>query len=347
MKQIEFSSVGRPEEVVRYAEAEMPPNPAAGEVLVKVLAFPVNPADLLTLQGVYPPLDTSTNAIGNEAIGVISAVGDGVRGLAVSDRVILLGHNNWREYRLVRAAEVLKISADGDILQQAGLKVNPATAALLLQGFVELGEGEWLVQNAANSAVGRSVIQLARLSGIKTVNVVRRADVVEELRGLGASVVLQDGDDLPRRIQAATGDAPIKLGIDSVGGPATDRLASCLDSGAMLVVYGAMSGAQSVINPGTLVFRDIRIRGFWLSKHLNDAPRETLAALYGRLDELAGSGRLVTSIDSVFPAHDIANAVRRASQAGIGGKVLVAFDTGVLASLPHIGGAAARPGGSS
>ena len=118
MKQIEFSMIGKPEDVVRYADAEMPSSPAAGEVLVKVLAFPINPADLLTLQGVYPRLDAGTNAIGNEAVGEISAVGDDVGGFAVGDRVILLGLNNWREYRLAKAGEVLKMSAGGDVFAQ-------------------------------------------------------------------------------------------------------------------------------------------------------------------------------------------------------------------------------------
>jgi mitochondrial enoyl-[acyl-carrier protein] reductase / trans-2-enoyl-CoA reductase len=325
MKQIEFVSSGRPVDVVRYADADTPSQPLSDQVLVKVLAFPINPADLLTMQGIYPRLDADTRAIGNEAVGEVSAVGPDVRNLAPGDRVILLALNNWREYRLVSAHDVIRLSPQGDVLQQAALKVNPATACLLLESFIELKAGDWIIQNAANSAVSRATIQLASLAGIRTVNVVRRTDVMEELKALGADAVLFDGEDLPQRVQAATGNAPISLGIDSVGGAATDRIASCLAAGATLVIYGAMSGAQSTINPGTVVFKDLRIRGLWLTQYLASAARDTVGALYRRLDELSTSGRLVTRIDSVFTADAIKDAVRRASESGIDGKVMVRF----------------------
>jgi trans-2-enoyl-CoA reductase len=325
MKQIEFSAPGTPEEVVSFADAEAPPAPGTGEVLVRVLAFPINPADLLAMQGTYPRLDSSTRAIGNEAVGEISAVGDAVTGLALGDRVLLLSLNNWRECRLVGAHEVIKVSPGGGVMQQSGLKVNPATASLLLRHFVRLKAGDWIIQNAANSAVGRAVIQLARIHGIKIVNVVRRPDVVDELRAVGGDVVLPDGGDLAERAAAATGNAAIHLGLDCIGGLATDRLASCLGPGATLVIYGAMSGEPVAIAPGNLVFKDISVRGFWLTKYLLNAPRESIGALYRELDELSTSGRLVMKIDSVFRANEIKRAVRRASQSGIDGKVIVTF----------------------
>ena len=326
MKQVEFVVAAPPEEVVRCAEAEAPAAPGPNDVLVKVLAFPINPADLLTMQGIYPRADATTPAIGNEAAGEIAAVGGNVRDLAVGDRVILLSLNNWREYRLVNAREVVKISPRGDILQQAGLKVNPATADLLFSQFVELEPGSWIIQNAANSAVGRAAIQLARISGIRTVNIVRRPDVVDELKALGAEIVLLDGDDLPGRVAEQVENAPILLGMDCVGGTATDRIASCLGQGATLVVYGAMSGQTAAIGPGTIVFNDLRIRGFWLTRYLSNASRDTTETFYRRLDDLSASGRLLTKIDSVFRADDIKSAVRRACQAGLDGKVIVRFN---------------------
>jgi NADPH:quinone reductase-like Zn-dependent oxidoreductase len=325
MKQIEFASPGIPEDVVHCADAPLPGDPAAGEVLVKVLAFPINPADLLTMQGIYPRLDPTTRAIGNEAVGEIVAVGEDVDGLAPGDRVIPLALNNWCEYRRLKAAEVIKVSAQGDALQQAGLKVNPATAQLLLHDIVELKPGDWIIQNAANSAVSRAVIQLSRLGGIRTMNIVRRMDVVDELNALGGDAVLLDGENLSGRVRAASDGAPISLGVDSVGGEATDRVASCLAPGATLVVYGAMSGAPCSVGPGAIVFNDLRIRGLWLSKYLMSASRPAVETLYQRLDALMAAGRLLTRIDSVFRADDIKRAVQRASQSGIDGKVMVEF----------------------
>jgi len=326
VKQIEFATAGKPEDVVRYADAPAPSATAPDNVLVKIMAFPINPADLLTMQGIYPRLGTATRAIGNEAVGEIAAVGADVRDFVPGDRVIMLSLDNWREYRLVKASEVVKVSPHGDILQQSGLKVNPATASLLLRQFVELKAGNWIIQNAANSAVGRAAIQLALISGVRTVNLVRRSNVMDELKALGAHAVLLDGDDLAGRVRAATGNAPILLGIDSVGGAATDRIASCLSPGATLVIYGAMSGEPATVAPGAVVFNDLRIRGLWLSKYLMSAPRDAIDVLYRRLDELSVSGRLATKIDSVFSADDIKGAVRRASEAGINGKVVVRFN---------------------
>jgi mitochondrial enoyl-[acyl-carrier protein] reductase / trans-2-enoyl-CoA reductase len=326
MKQIEFTAVGRPEDVVYCADAEPPGGPGPNEVVVRVLAFPINPADLLTMQGVYPRLDAGSRTIGNEAVGEIVTAGEDVGGLAPGDRVILLSLNNWRQYRRLKATEVLKVSPRGDVRQQAGLKVNPATASLLLHEFVRLRPGDWLIQNAANSAVSRAIIQLACLAGVRTANLIRRAEVADELRALGADVVLLDGDDLPSRLQAEIGAVPLSLGIDSIGGAATDRIAACLSGGATLVVYGAMSGSQCSINPGTIVFKDLRIRGLWLSQYLTAASRDAIEGLYRRLDTLVASGNLVTRIDSVFRADDIKSAVRRASQASIDGKVIVEFE---------------------
>jgi NADPH:quinone reductase-like Zn-dependent oxidoreductase len=197
---------------------------------------------------------------------------------------------------------------------------------MLLSDFVELQIGDWIVQNAANSSVGRAAIQLARLSGIRTVNVVRRSDVIDELKALGGDVVLPDGEDLAEHIAAATKNAPVRLGIDSVGGRATNRIASCLEPGGTLVIYGAMSGELAAIAPGTIVFKDLRVRGLWLSKRLQSASRDAIDVLYRGLDELSVSGRLVAKIDSVFRADDIRNAVQRASQPGIDGKVIVTFN---------------------
>src|SRR5260370_31772834 len=124
MKQIEFSAPGDPDEVVSYADAETPPAVGNDEVLVRIQAFPVNPADLLTMRGIYPRLDSSTRAIGNEAIGEISAVGDAVAGLAPGNRGLLLSLHNWREYRLVEASDLIKRSPQRELSQPSGPKVH-------------------------------------------------------------------------------------------------------------------------------------------------------------------------------------------------------------------------------
>ncbi|MBS0521497.1 MAG: 2-enoyl thioester reductase domain-containing protein [Proteobacteria bacterium] len=326
MRQIEFTAPGIPHEVVACAEVPDPSAPGLNEILVRVRAFPINPADLLTLRGIYPRPNEDTRALGNEAVGEVAATGDGVKDLVVGDRVMLLSLNNWRELRRVKRQEVIKLSSRGDIIRQCGIKVNPATAHLLLTGFVTLKAGDWIIQDAANSGVGRLVIQFARIAGIRTVNVVRRLELANELKTLGGDVVVPDGGDLRQRVAAATNGAALALGFDCVGGAAAGRLASCLGNGGTLVVYGAMSGEQIAVDPALIVFGDLCVRGLWLTRYLTAMPAHQVVSLYEFLDKTMIAGDLVSGIDSVFRAEDIKSAVDRASQPGLDGKVVVRFD---------------------
>ena len=137
----------------------------------------------------------------------------------------------------------------------AVLKVNPATALLLLETYTALSPGDWVIQNAANSAVGRALIALAAAKGIRTINVVRRQELADELRALGGDHVLADADDLAGHV-TALGGAQIQLAIDAVGGVSTGRLAGCLSTGGTLVAYGAVSGEPMRIDPARMVFGD-------------------------------------------------------------------------------------------
>lgn len=327
MKQIQFHRSGPPGEVAQCVEVADLEISAPDDVLVAVELFPINPADLLTMRGVYPRSDPASSTLGTEALGIVEAVGVSVVDLAPGDRVILLSTDNWSQKKLVKADQVVRVSPDADRFQLATLKVNPATAALLLTGFVELRPGDWFLQNAANSAVGRAAVQIARSRGVRTVNVVRREDAILDLKGIGADVVLLDGDELPQRVAEATGGASLRLAADAVGGASTNRLASCLAANGTLVVYGAMSGEAAIVNPGLLVFQDIVARGFWLTRHLASAPRADIVQLYADLGRLVDSGRLVSKVDTVFRAEEIKAAVTRASETGGAGKVFVTFET--------------------
>jgi trans-2-enoyl-CoA reductase len=325
MKQIQFSRTGIPSEVVECVEVDDPVISALGDVRVRIETFPINPADLLTLQGYYPRSNPDSRTLGVEALGCVEAVGPSVTDLAPGDRVIPLTGDNWTERKVMKTHELLRVSPTLDPLRAASLKVNPATAHLLLTAFVGLKPGDWFLQNAANSAVGRAVIQIAHNRGIRTLNIIRRADDIPELKMIGADVVLLDSDDLPRRVTAATGGAEVRLAADAVAGSATNRLASCLAEKGTLVVYGAMSGEAAMLNPGLAVFQDISFRGFWLTRYLATADRPDVARLYGELQGLAESGTLIGSVDSVFAADEIKAAVKRASERESKGKIFVRF----------------------
>ena len=172
------------------------------------------------------------------------------------------------------AAKLIPLPNEADPKQLSMMTVNPPTAALMLSEFVDLKPGDWVMQNVANSGVGSYLIQLAKIRGFRTVNIVRRDSAVADVKALGGDVVLVDGEKLSKRVKEATGDAKILLGIDAVGGEATDRLASCLSAGATLVNYGMMSGEPCQISPKYFVFNDITLKGFWLAKWFRNSTRD-------------------------------------------------------------------------
>jgi trans-2-enoyl-CoA reductase len=205
------------------------------------------------------------------------------------------------------------------------LKINPMTAWRLLHDYVDLARGDWLIQNAANSAAGRAVIQIARELGYKTVNVVRRSELVDELRADGGDVVLVDSENLRREVADAIGGAPIHLGLNAVGGESALRLANCLAAGAMLVTYGAMSLQPLKIPNGLLIFKDLRLRGIWINKWYDNAiPAQRMEA-FQHLFEMAKRGLLQTKVEKAYPLSEAKTAVAHAARGQRSGKIIFEF----------------------
>jgi trans-2-enoyl-CoA reductase len=326
VRQITFHTTGRPADVAECVDVPDPILTTDDQILVRVDAFPINPADLLLFRGIYPRNPANGDALGNEATGIVEAVGAAVRDIAPGDRVISLRTDNWREWLLLREHELIRLSPDIGRETAAVLKVNPATALLLLETYAALSPADWVIQNAANSAVGRALIALAAAKGLRTINIVRRQELADELRALGGDHVLLDGDDLAGHVTALTGGAQIRLAVDAVGGASTGRLAGCLSTGGTLVTYGAMSGDPMRIDPGRLVFRDLRLRGFWLTRYLAETLRADIVALYQRLSALARTGALAPEVSGRFHVLDIKVALAHAEETMGQGKTLVSFD---------------------
>lgn len=316
-----------PQDVIHAVEFT-PPALTAGQALVAVLAAPINPSDLLMLTGQYGMLPPLPAVGGSEGAGRVVEIGPDVTGISVGQTVLLpAGSGTWTTHLVANARRLVPIPDGADPLQLAMLTVNPATASLLLTEFVTLAPGDWVVQNLANSAVGGYLVQLAKLRGFRTVNVVRRESAVASVLADGGDVVLVDGDalggDLPARVKAATSGAAIRLGIDAVGGAATDRLARCLSEGATLVNYGMMSGEACRVTPASFIFNDITLRGFWLAKWFPKASREAQRALYAELTALIAMGKLSARIGATYPVSQIKEAVAAANAGGRDGKILV------------------------
>lgn len=312
-----------PQDVIEAVEFDAPVL-EAGQVLVEVLASPINPSDVLTLTGEYGMLPPLPAVGGHEGVGRIAAAGPGADALPIGQTVLLpVGSGTWATHVVADLRKLVPLPNEADPLQLSMATVNPPTASLMLSEFVDLQPGEWVIQNAANSGVGAYLIQLAKARGLKTVNVVRRESAVASLDGSGGDVVVVDGDDLAKRVAEATGRAKIRLGIDAVAGKATGRLSECLAEGGVLVNYGAMSGEPCVVAPRSFVFRDITLRGFWLAKWFRSATPVQQMTVYGDLTQRIASGELRARIGATYDVKDIKLAVAAAAAGERDGKILV------------------------
>jgi NADPH:quinone reductase-like Zn-dependent oxidoreductase len=324
MKRASYAQRGPvPQDLIDAVDFELPPL-ATGQALIEVLAAPINPSDVLTITGQYGMLPPLPAIGGNEGVGRVAALGPDTVGPAIGQTVLLpVGCGSWSTHVVADAKRLMPLPNEADPKQLAMMTVNPPTALLMLQQFVELAPGDWVIQNAANSGVGSYLIQLAAMRGIRTVNIVRREAAVAAVQSDGGDVVLIDGDRLAKRVSEATGGARIKLGIDAVGGAATDRLASCLAEGGVLVNYGMMSGEPCQVSPASFVFRDITLRGFWLAKWFRSATPQQQMQVYGEVAQGIASGKLHTRIAATYPVERIREAVAAAAVGERDGKILV------------------------
>ena len=323
MKIAQFREFGPPHGVISCVEVDDPSEPVNDEVLIEIEAFPINPADLLTLSGNYAVRPSLPATLGAEAVGRVVKIGQKVEELSVGDRVIPLGRENWVQWKLERESSVIKLP-DLDIYQAAMLKVNPATAWFMLHNYRTLKEGDALIQNAANSGVGRTLIKLAESKGIKTINIVRRPELASLLQDqYGAFSVLVSDDNIEDEVRTLTKDKSLLLAIDAIGDAATRLLANCLQPGGIVINYGLLSGHPCQIDSYDLIFREITLTGFWLAKVLPQTPLDQLTSMYTELAQMMVEGNLYVPVEQTYPIDDIKGAVAHAERYGRGGKILV------------------------
>jgi trans-2-enoyl-CoA reductase len=313
---------GDPPDVARCEQIEVPPL-MTGQVRIRMLFAPINPADLNVLQGTYATLPMLPAVPGGEGVGEIEEIGTDVSGFNLGDRVLLpAGLGSWRERLNIEGARLIRVPAGIEAEQAAMLRVNPATAYRMLHDFVPLAPGDWVIQNASNSGVGRSVIQICAAKGWRTINLVRREELVAELEGVGAEAVIVEGDQVEERVKQLTGDAPVLLALNAVGGESALRLANALSAQGTLVTYGAMGRKPLRVTNAHLIFKDLRVRGFWVTQWYQEATIANRDAMFAELFELSCSKRLYTPIDAVFGLEDVVAALTRAGEGGRSGKVL-------------------------
>lgn len=317
---VQINAFGKPWDVVETITLPDPGAPGAGEVVVDMEFSPINPSDLVLMRGVYGVKPKLPAPVGTEGVARVTKIGSGVTGLKEGDRVLFpRGTSTWLTRSKVKAEHLFALPAAADPQQLSMLMVNPPTAYLMLTEYVALKKGDWVIQSAGNSAVGRAVIAIARQMGVHTVSVVRRPELIDELKKLGADVVLVEGPDLAKRVAEATGKAKIMLALDSVGGPGLMALNDCLANGGMLVAYGVMSGGPGPFFTAPNIFRDLTLKGFWLMNWFNRNPERVLE-IQKQMASWIADGTIFTPVEATYPLDQSAAAISHAAKGT--GKIL-------------------------
>lgn len=324
MRAIQYEQFGDPATVLAIVEEQVEA-PRPDEVVVAVEATPVMLNDLYHVNGKADFRRPLPAVPGNQGVGRIAAAG-AQSGWREGDRVFLPSKGGtWRDRILCPATGLFRAPEGGDPVQLSLVSGNLLTAYLMLRYIRPLHAGEWIVQNASNSNCGGYVIRLARAWGMRTVNIVRRPSLVDPLKKMGADAVVLDDEHLTEAVQAATGGAPILLGLDAVAGAATDRMARCLAPNGIVATYGFISSTEARISVGAMMFNAISLIGFFKSRTFAEQTRERQREIYDEMGRMVVDGRVWGEIAGVFPFSSFGEAVRLAAQTGTGrhGKVIL------------------------
>lgn len=323
-KRLRFDAFGKPEGALR-CESFALPQATENTARVRILAAPINPADLNTIEGTYGHKPDLPATPGIEGHGVVEDCPCGT--FQSGDRVIFLKRaDTWASHTLVSVSSIFRVPDEIDPLQAAMLKVNPATAWRLLHGFENLAAGDWVVQNLGNSAVGRCVIQLCRELGYRCVSFVRRECQIDQLSALGADHVFVDDENGASAAKEILQGANASVAFNAVGGDSALRLMKLLRESGTHVTYGAMGRKPITLPNGLLIFRDIRIRGLWVTKWVDSAPPNEVGEVYQKLADLVSKGKVVQPVDRSFPLDDWKDALARLDEPDRAGKVLFRMD---------------------
>ena len=322
MLKVKFNNIGNPAEELYISEETVVSRIAKDEVLIEVLFFPINPADLLLVQGKYASKPKLPSCIGSECIAKVKETGSEVKRFNAGDIVLPLSRDNWTQEKIVKESELINLyKKDINLLQASMLKVNPASAYLMLNNYMKINKDDFVIQNAANSGVGNYIIQLCKMYGIKSINFVRRIELEAELKKIGANFVF-DLNSYKDKIDFIK-NTKVKLFIDAISGKELNSIANLLPANATIINYGLLSNEAMQLDPHNTIFKNITLRGFWLTLWLMRMESKEKENLYLYLANLIIEEKIFTRIEKVFYISDIKEAVILAGNYKRNGKVLV------------------------
>src|SRR5258705_10994104 len=313
MRRLQLRAFGEPSDVIELMTVS---EPVLGEedVLVSMEAAPINPSDFLLVRGIYGVRPNFPFSLGAEGVGRVTQTGSKVDVALQGKRVLILPtseQGTWADQVVVPLRNLVPMSDEADPLQLSMIGINPATAYLLLNRYVSLMPGDWIGQTAANAAMGQYIIALAKLAGVKTLNVVRRQEAVEQVRQWGGDRVVLQGDNLHQEIEEALDGQQLRLVLDTVGGTPVGELAKSLKTGGSIVIYAMQSGQFPAISPKDLIYRGLSLHGFWLINWIRNAPRTEIQEIYQKLGDLVADGSLSAAVEHVYRLEDFKRTFRR------------------------------------
>lgn len=320
-KVLRYHAHGQPDKVLKMETEALPKELGPEEVLVGFLAASINPADINMVEGSYPIGPKIPAVGGSEGVAEVLAVGSQVKNVAVNDWVIPAkpGFGTWRTHAVAPQSALLKVQKNIKPEYASTIAVNPCTALRLLTDFVDLKSGDVIIQNGANSAVGQAVLQMAALRGIKSINVIRDrpnlGDTVDRMKAYGAYIVVTEDTLGTPSFHRLISDIPKpKLALNCVGGTSATEIARSLDRGGVHVTYGGMSRKPVQIPTSLFIFRNIQLRGFWLSRWVEEHSTEERMAMINTCWDLVKSKQLRSWMER-YPFEDFGAALQRTTEA--------------------------------
>jgi NADPH:quinone reductase-like Zn-dependent oxidoreductase len=322
MRSVYQDSFGPPADVLKLGDYPMP-QPGPGQVRVKLVMSPIHNHDLMTIAGRYGYKPAMPYVPGTEALGVVDALGEGVSTLKLGQRIAGGATAAWAEFYLVDAARAVTVPdsiADETACQMVSM---PLSAKMILH-TMGAKAGDWVIQNAANGAVGKMVSQFAAEQGINVISLVRRSAGVDELAKLGIdNAIATDQPAWQAAIRDLTKGTAIRFGIDSIGGPASDEIFTAMGEGSVLYSFGSLTGRPLEISAANLLFKQARVEGFWLGKLLQTTPPELVGRMIGEIVRTAAIGALKLDIGGRFSLSDASKACAASDVPGRAGKIVL------------------------
>lgn len=314
---------GKPEEVIVLEEQEIQV-PGPFDVLLETVYAPINPAEINLLEGKYGRLRPLPVTPGYDSVSVVVDIGKKVSRINIGDHVIAPQvRGSWVQYRTIEERFVLRVPKEVPLEQASMLNVNPMTALVMLSSFKKLSAGSWVIQNAANSGAGRAVIAIAKKLGFNTVNIVRREELIEEIKALGGTIVITEEQLKNKYLKERSAELQIGLALNAVGGENARMIARNLSDEGVMVTYGAMSKEPVIIDNGLFIFKNINATGFWRSKWLEQASQETVYQLYNQVIAFATEGIINTPVEAIYSFEEASLALEQAQKEKRGGKILL------------------------